>query len=107
MVQNPKILMLDEPTSNLDFHWKGKISQLVKDLQKQLNLTVLMISHELTSIPIETDRTILLDRGKIIADGSSEAVLTSEQIAQVYKCKINVCEINGYKYIINQDVKTV
>lgn len=107
MVQNPQILMLDEPTSNLDFHWKGKISCLVKDLQKQLNLTVLMISHELTSIPIETDRTILLDRGKIIADGSSETVLTSEQIAQVYKCRINICEINGYKYIINQDVKTV
>ncbi len=107
MVQNPKILMLDEPTSNLDFHWKGKISRLVKDLQKQMNLTVLMISHELTSIPIETDRTILLDNGKIIADGSSETVLTSEQIAQVYKCRINVCEINGSKYIINQDITKV
>lgn len=107
MVQNPKILMLDEPTSNLDFHWKGKISRLVKDLQKQMNLTVLMISHELTSIPIETDRTILLNNGKIIADGSSETVLTSEQIAQVYKCRINVCEINGCKYIINQDMTKV
>ena len=83
MVQNPKVLMLDEPTSNLDFHWKGKISQLVRDLQKQMNLTVLTISHELTSIPVETDRTILLNNGKIIADGSSETVLTSEQIAQV------------------------
>lgn len=107
MVQNPKVLMLDEPTSNLDFHWKGKISRLVKDLQQQMNLTVLMISHELTSVPIETDRSILLDKGTIIADGSSEDVLTSEQIAQVYKCKINVCEINGHKYIINQDVTSV
>ncbi len=107
MVQNPKILMLDEPTSNLDFHWKGKISRLVKDLQLQMNLTVLMISHELASIPLETDRTILLDKGRIIADGSSEHILTSDKIAQVYKCKINLCEIDGHKYIINQEITTV
>lgn len=107
MVQNPKILMLDEPTSNLDFHWKGKISRLVKDLQQHLNLTVLMISHELTSIPIESDRTILLDKGRIIADGNSENVLTSEKIEQVYKCRIKVHKIDGYKYIINQDMTSV
>ena len=101
MVQNPKILILDEPTSNLDFHWNGKICRLITDLQQQMDLTVLMISHELTSIPLKADRTILLDKGKVIADGESEIVLTSDKLAEVYKCKIKVREIDGCKYIIN------
>lgn len=104
MVQDPKVLMLDEPTSNLDFHWKGKICQLVKDLQKQLELTVLMISHELTSIPVENDRTILLNQGMIILDGASDHVLTSEKIKNIYKCDIVIHEINGNKYVINRNL---
>lgn len=101
MVQNPKILMLDEPTSNLDFHWKLKISQFVKELQSQMNLTAIMISHEITSIPLDADRTILLNEGKIIADGNSEKVLTSKIIQDVYQCKIKVFECEGNKCILN------
>lgn len=102
MVQNPKILMLDEPTSNLDFHWKIKICRFVQELQTQMNLTVLMISHEITSIPLDADRTVLLHDGKVLADGGSQQVLTSEIIRQVYQCKIKIIEIEGNKYIVNQ-----
>ena len=105
MVQNPTVLMLDEPTSNLDFHWKGKIRRLVKDLQQQLKLTVLMISHELASIPVDSDRAILLHAGKIIADHDTEQVLTSDKIQQVYKCKIRIQQVNENKYIINEDIE--
>ena len=104
MAQEPKILMLDEPTSNLDFHWKLKISRLVQDLQRQLNLTVLMISHEITSIPLTVGRTILLDSGRILADGDSAAILTSSVLEQVYQCRIQAVEIAGSKYIINQAI---
>ncbi len=103
MVQNPRILMLDEPTSNLDFHWKGKISRFVRELQNQMNLTVLMISHEITSIPLNADRTILLDAGRIIADGDTEQILTSEMMENVYKCSIKIQEMDGKKHIINRD----
>lgn len=104
MVQNPKILMLDEPTSNLDFHWKLKINQFVQELQRQMNLTVLMISHDITSIPLDVDRTILLNKGKVISDGNSEQVLTSEIIEHVYQCRIKVFECEGNKYIVNQGI---
>ena len=104
MVQNPKVLMLDEPTSNLDFHWKLKISRFVQELQSQMNLTVLMISHEIASIPIDADRTILLDGGKIIADGSTEEVLTSNIIQNVYQCRMKVFEDEGRRYIVNQEI---
>jgi ABC-type cobalamin/Fe3+-siderophores transport system ATPase subunit len=104
MVQNPKVLMLDEPTSNLDFHWKLKISHFVQELQSQMNLTILMISHEIASIPLSADRTILLDGGKIIADGNSEEVLTSDIIQDVYRCRMRVFEEKGKRYIVNQEI---
>ena len=104
MVQEPKILMLDEPTSSLDFHWKGRITSLVKDLHAQLGITVLLISHELSTIPIEAQRTVLLDDGKVIADGTSEQVLTSDVIQKVYNCRIMLCQIDDNKYIINREL---
>ncbi len=104
MVQNPNVLMLDEPTSNLDFHWKLKISRFVHELQSQMNLTVLMISHEIASIPIDAERTILLDGGEIIADGTSEKVLTSNIIENVYQCRMKVFEDGGRKYFVNQEI---
>lgn len=103
MVQEPLLLMLDEPTSNLDFNWKLKISRIVQELHCQLNLTVLMVSHEVTSIPVNAKRTILLHKGNILADGDSEQVLTSEIIQQVYECKINIFETEGNKYIFSQE----
>ena len=104
MVQNPRLLLLDEPTSNLDFHWKARIRRLVTDLHRQLNLTVLMISHELSSVPIEDLRAVLLDGGRIIADGTTEQVLTCEKIRGVYKCDFEIHRIDDRRYIINRGI---
>ncbi|MBD3377271.1 ATP-binding cassette domain-containing protein [candidate division KSB1 bacterium] len=102
MVQNPGVLLLDEPTSHLDFHWKFKINHFIQTLHSELNLTILLISHEIDSIASGEYRTILLDAGKIFADGNSETVLTSRQIQQAYQCKMQVVELHGKKYIINE-----
>lgn len=103
MVQGPLLLMLDEPTSNLDFSWKLKIISMVREIQRELHLTVLMVSHEVMSIPVNAERTILLHKGHILADGNSEQVLTSEIIQQVYECKINILETEGNKYIFSRE----
>jgi iron complex transport system ATP-binding protein len=104
MVQRPSVIMLDEPTSNLDFNWKLKISRIIQDLHCQMNLTVLMVSHELMSIPVNAERTVLLHQGNIHADGSSEEVLTSEIIRQAYGCEINIFESQGNKYVFSREL---
>lgn len=88
MTQEPNLLMLDEPTSNLDFQWKRNISDLVRQLRDRMNLTVLMISHEITTLGSFSDRMLLLDHGRILADGSGEAVLGSPAMEQAYSCRI-------------------
>jgi len=104
IVQRPLLLMLDEPTSNLDFSWKLKIISMVREIHRELHLTVLMVSHEVMSIPVNAERTILLNKGHILADGNSEQVLTSEIIQQVYQCKISIFETEGNKYIFSQEL---
>lgn len=104
MVQNPKVLMLDEPTSNLDFHWKKKITQLVRTLQQQMNLTVIMVSHDISSITLDDSRTILLDNGKIIEDAPSRQLLTSETIERVYHCRIKILNSGSQEHIVNCEI---
>jgi iron complex transport system ATP-binding protein len=106
MVQRPLLLILDEPTSNLDFNWKLKISRIVQELHQQMKLTVLMVSHELMSISTSAERTILLHKGNILADDSSENVLTSEIVRQVYDCEINVVKSERQKYVLSRELNT-
>ncbi len=103
MVQNPEILMLDEPTSNLDFHWKHRISTLVQSLHDQLNLTVIMISHEIASLQLYADRTILLNCGRIAADGETRQILTSQTIQDIYQCRIEIAESHDQPYLIHRE----
>jgi iron complex transport system ATP-binding protein len=107
MCQGPSLLVLDEPASNLDFHWKQRLGRFIRELNSELGISVVMISHELASIPLDTDRCIVLDGGDILADGGTEAVLTSEIIEELYHCRIEVCEIGGRRHLINYDLADV
>jgi ABC-type cobalamin transport system ATPase subunit len=53
---------------------------------------------------VNAERTILLHQGNILADGSSEQVLTSKIIQQAYECKIGIFESEGNKYIFSREL---
>jgi len=65
----PEILFLDEPTSGLDPINARAFDHLIRTLTDSLQLTVVMITHDLDSILSITDRVLVLDRGKLIGDG--------------------------------------
>jgi phospholipid/cholesterol/gamma-HCH transport system ATP-binding protein len=74
---DPEILFLDEPTSGLDPISAGDFDALIKALQKTLNFTVFMVTHDLYSLEIECDRIAALADGKIVAIGPVAAVTAS------------------------------
>lgn len=78
MAQGPEILMLDEPTANLDFRWRREISEILEELHRRTKITVLMVSHETNVLPPACARVILLSEGRIVADGPAEAILDSD-----------------------------
>ncbi len=98
MVQQPAILMLDEPGSNLDFNWKFELSRIVETVFGQTETTVVMVSHETGLLPPACRRIILLHDGKITADGTRDEVLNPDVLAQAYQCGIRTVDIAGRRY---------
>lgn len=84
LAQEPSILLLDEPTSNLDIRHQIEILALVQRLSRQRGLSVLIAIHDLTLAARFCDRLILMNRGQIIAGGSPESVLTPENLASAF-----------------------
>jgi len=85
LTQQPKLLLLDEPFSNLDYSSRHQIETLLNRLHEKYNLTILMVSHDLSFIPQRCNRIIVLDKGKVLMDGIKEDVLSSENVKNILK----------------------
>jgi len=71
---NPQVLFLDEPTASLDPDIADKTRALIKDIRRADGLTVLYTSHNMREMEEMSDRIIFLQRGRIVAEGTSEAI---------------------------------
>lgn len=95
LVHRPRTLILDEPTAGLDFaasfDYLARIRRLSDD-----GCNILIVTHHLNEIPPEIDRVVLLQDGKIAADGHKDNVLTEEMLSKVYEVPIRVKEIDGF-----------
>jgi zinc/manganese transport system ATP-binding protein len=85
LVQQPKILLLDEPLSNLDYSSRHQIETLLNRLHEKHNLTILMVSHDLSFIPDRCNRILVIDKGKILMDGLKKDILESENVKNILK----------------------
>lgn len=92
LAQEPRILLLDEPTSALDIGHQQQVLDLVESMRRESGLTVVAAMHDLTSAAQYGERLVLLDAGRVVADGAPEVVLTAERIAQVYDARVEVVE---------------
>ena len=81
LVMNPEILILDEPTAGQDYHHYTEIMEFLKKINKQLGITILMITHDMHLMLEYTDRAIVLADGKLLADDRPSKILTNEEIA--------------------------
>jgi iron complex transport system ATP-binding protein len=84
MVQQPQLLLLDEPTANLDLGWRERIVETVQTLYEETRLAVVLVCHELEVLPSCCQRVVLLDLGRVLATGTPERVFTNQQVAALY-----------------------
>lgn len=85
LAQEPELLLLDEPTSHLDISHTVQILNLIQKLNRDTGLTVLMILHDLNLAAEYCDYLLMLDDGRIYAQGAPCEVLTYQNIEAVYK----------------------
>lgn len=75
----PKFIIADEPVSALDVSTQAEIVNLLLDLQKRLNLTMLFISHDLSVVKVLCDRVAVMQSGKLVEVGTSEQIFNAPQ----------------------------
>ncbi len=85
LTQEPELLLLDEPTSHLDISHQVQILNLIQQLNEDLDLTVLMIIHDLNLAGEYCNYLILMNNGKLHTKGTPKQVLNYKHIEEVYK----------------------
>jgi len=87
LTQEPKLLLLDEPFSNLDFAARRQIEILLNRIHERQKMTIVIVSHDLSFIPSRCTRVIVLDQGKIIMDDKKQKILASDIIDDIFHKK--------------------
>lgn len=84
LAQEPSVLLLDEPTLHLDVNHQFDLMNLVTVLKKDFNMIVIMVTHDLMFASRFCDDILLMEKGKIVAAGKTEEVLTRENINSIF-----------------------
>lgn len=104
--QEPQVLLLDEPTSDLDIKYQLEVMQVIQDIVKQKRMAVIMAIHDLNLAARYTDRIIMMKEGTIVAAGDAGSVLTPEHIRSVYGVEAEVTNgANGLHVLPLRPVK--
>ncbi len=90
LAQEPKLLLLDEPTSHLDINHQVGIMDLIRRMNDDEGVSVLLVSHDLNLAAEYCDRLVLLNEGSVKMMGTPEEVLTEENIKEVYKAAVRL-----------------
>jgi iron complex transport system ATP-binding protein len=83
LVTGPDLLVLDEPMTGLDIVMKSKFRRMF-DILIDRGVSIVMVTHELTDIPLKVDRVVMVKDGEIFADGRKEDILNSANISELY-----------------------
>ncbi|MEW6673160.1 MAG: ABC transporter ATP-binding protein [Thermodesulfobacteriota bacterium] len=90
--QEPKIILLDEPTASLDLAHQIKVMDLMEKLRTEKNITIVMVSHDVNLAAMYAQRLLLLNRGRLVTLGPPRDVLDYAVLEEIYGCTLLVDE---------------
>jgi len=93
MIHDPEILILDEPTTGLDPNQIVEIRELIKQLGREK--TVILSTHILPEVEATCDRILIINRGKIVADGTAENLRKQAEGSQIIRLKVEDTELDN------------
>lgn len=97
LVQRPRVLVLDEPTTGLDVVARHRFLETVRSVAGD-GTTIVLITHHVEELIPEIAQVVLLDRGRVVASGSTDAVVTAAGLSRLFGAPLTVTRVNGYYY---------
>ena len=92
LAQEPKVLLLDEPTTYLDVHYQLELLELLKQLNQEQDLTLVTVLHELNLAVRYSDRIAVLNAGNLHSIGKPDVVMTPKMLAEVFKIRAEMVQ---------------
>jgi ABC-type cobalamin/Fe3+-siderophores transport system ATPase subunit len=99
ILQQPDILLMDEPTANLDIAVQKEVLDLIDEIHKQEALTLLLVTHDFNMLPAGMRRALLLNRGKKVFDGDINTALSGETLSRLFQYPLETFERNGRRFV--------
>ena len=103
LVRSPPVVLLDEPTSNLDIRHQIEVTKTLSKMPKEKNSIVIMISHDINITAKYADKILMISGGGVYAYGTPKEVLTKEAIRDVYGVDADIIDVNGRPHVILND----
>lgn len=100
LAQGTKVLFLDEPTTYLDIRYQLQILRLIRRLNTEFGLTIVMVLHDMNQALYYSDEIIAMKNGTVIAQGLPEKVITAELVRSVYDVELEVTNIGQKPFVI-------
>jgi len=99
ILQQPDILLMDEPTAGLDIAVQKEVLNLIDDIHQRESLTILFVTHDFTMIPSTMRRAVLLDRGAKVFDGDVEIALSGESLSRLFRYPLKTFDHEGRRFV--------
>lgn len=100
LAQEPEVLLLDEITTYLDIHYQMEILSLVCKLNREKEITVLMVLHDINQAMEYADEIVVMKEGRIIASGKADEVVAEKILEEAFRVKVEIIEREDRKYCI-------
>jgi len=99
LAQEPRLLLLDEPTSHLDLSNKYRLVQILRGLQER-GTTILMTTHEPDLALAVSDEAVLMEKGRVLISGPTTEVATGENLSRIYRVPVEIIPVEGKSLVL-------
>ncbi len=100
LAQDTKVLFLDEPTTYLDIRYQLQILKLIRKLNREFGITIVMVLHDINQSLYYSDEIIAMKDGTILAQGRPDETIDGELVRSVYGVDLSVTSVDGKPFII-------
>jgi branched-chain amino acid transport system ATP-binding protein len=84
LAAEPKILLADEPSSGLDIHETAEVASVLRTVQRERGTAILLVEHDLSMVGEVVDRTVVMDLGSMLAQGTFDEVMANPEVRHAY-----------------------